>query len=189
MTEAQLAGAYQCTHNGQYFGELYTRYYENVYAYCLRFTHDREGALDIAQEAFLRAAERIAQLRSPRLFAGWLFRIVRNECIDYLKDRNENVPLAQAESTLNDKNGGPFSLSPAEEKEQLLNALQAALKEADESSRALLKEKYFEGLPISELQQRYGLSESAVKMRLARARKHIRARIKYIAACDRQQVA
>ena len=189
MTETQLASAYQRTHSGRYLGELYTRYYDNVFAYCLRFTHDREGALDIAQEVFLRAAERIGQLRHTELFAGWLFRIVRNECIDFLKGRACDRMLANTATGYSEINSNPFIPSPAQEKEQLLNAMQTALAEADEGCRALLKEKYLEGLPITELQARYGLSESAVKMRLARARKRIQARAERIAASGRQQVA
>lgn len=189
MTEAQLAGAYQQTHNGQYLGELYTRYYENVFAYCIRFTHDREGALDIAQETFLRAAERIGQLRNTHQFAGWLFRIVRNGCIDFLNTKNRTIAQAETTNSLAEWDSDPFSLHPSQEKEQLLNALQIALSEMDENGRDLLKEKYLEGLPIAELQARYGLSESAVKMRLARARKRVLARVERIAATRMQQVA
>lgn len=182
MTETQLASAYQRTHSGRYLGELYTRYYDNVFAYCLRFTHDREGALDIAQEVFLRAAERIGQLRHTELFAGWLFRIVRNECINFLKAKTwaGNIPETRGGGAASDYD--PFTPSAAQEKEQLLDALQAALAESDEGCRALLKEKYVEGLPIAALQARYGLSESAVKMRLARARKQVHDKAEHIAA-------
>ena len=79
--------------------------------------------------------------------------------------------------------------SAAEEKEQLLLALSKAMADMDDDSRALLLEKYEDGLPIVEMQSRYGISESAVKMRLSRARKRVQDRITHIIATERIMVA
>ena len=189
MTDAELASAYQQDGDNRCLGELYFRYHENVLAYCIRFTHDRETALDIAQEVFLRAAERIHQLRNTRFFGGWLFRIVRNECINFLNAQTKKRTFAINGQPFSDENEEFMEWSAAEEKEQLLLALSKAMADVDEDSRALLVEKYEDGLPIVELQSRYGISESAMKMRLSRARKRVQDRIAHIIATERIMVA
>ena len=189
MTDAQLASVFQQGGENQYFGELYRRYYDNVLAYCIRFTHDRETALDITQEVFLRAAERIHQLRNTGFFGGWLFRIVRNECINFLNSQTRKRTFAINGQPFSDENEEFMEWSAAEEKEQLLLALNKAMADIDEDNRALLVEKYEDGLAIVELQSRYGISESAMKMRLSRARKRVQDRIAHIIATERIMVA
>ena len=77
--------------------------------------------------------------------------------------------------------------SAAEEKNSL--ALSKAILNMDDDSRALLLEKYEDGMPIVEMQSRYGISESAMKMRLSRARKRVQDRIAHIIATERIMVA
>lgn len=78
--------------------------------------------------------------------------------------------------SLCDESAGLMEWSAAEEKEKMLLAMSKAMADVDEDSRTLPTEKYEDGLPIVELHSRYGISESAMKMRLSRARKRVQDR-------------
>ena len=63
------------------FEELYRRYFERIYDFAVRTTRDRHKAADAVQDAFLKAHERIRQLRDPGAFRTWMYAIVRRELL------------------------------------------------------------------------------------------------------------
>src|SRR3972149_2700079 len=69
------------------FGVLVTRYEKKLVRVIGRLVHDRELALDLAQETFLRAYKRLDQFDSSRRFAPWLFQIGVDLCVDQLRRR------------------------------------------------------------------------------------------------------
>lgn len=70
------------------FDEIFRRYHSRVSAWCLRLIRDREQALDLTQEVFLRAFRRMHTYRGDSRFSTWLFAITRNHCLNSLKKRN-----------------------------------------------------------------------------------------------------
>lgn len=68
------------------FAIVYTRYFERVYAYLRVAVRDRNEAEDLAQEAFARALEGLSKYKlREQPFRAWLFRIVRNLTLDYMR--------------------------------------------------------------------------------------------------------
>jgi RNA polymerase sigma-70 factor, ECF subfamily len=67
------------------FNEIFRRYHFRVVAWCCRMTRDRERALDLAQEVFLRAFQRMRTYHGDSRFSTWLFTIARNHCLNFLK--------------------------------------------------------------------------------------------------------
>lgn len=63
-------------------GELFSRYYEKVGRWCLRFAGEREAAADLAQEVFLKAYRNMEEFRGEAKFSTWLYVIARNECFN-----------------------------------------------------------------------------------------------------------
>lgn len=171
LTDEQLVLVYQEKQEAVYFGELYKRYYEKLFQYCQAITHDRDEAYDLTQESFLKAAENIAGLRNPALFPSWLFRIAHNSCIDSgkIKQRMRIVPVEERYDLMEEE----FDQEGAEIKEGIYERMDDLLKEVACDAKDMLISKYCGNVSIRELQDQYGLSESAVKMRLARARKRM----------------
>jgi RNA polymerase sigma-70 factor (ECF subfamily) len=64
---------------------LFATYYERVARWCFRFTGDREAALDLAQEVFLKAHRSLESFRGGSQFGTWLYSIVRNEALNRMK--------------------------------------------------------------------------------------------------------
>ena len=69
------------------FGELVSRYERRLIRVILQFVRSQELAEDLAQEAFLKAYQRLGQFDTARRFGPWLFRIGVNQTLDYLRRR------------------------------------------------------------------------------------------------------
>lgn len=67
------------------YNVLVSRWEKRVYNYLLRLVGNREDALDLTQEAFLKAYQNLSRLEDPGRFAPWLFRIAHNEAYSLLR--------------------------------------------------------------------------------------------------------
>lgn len=74
---------------------IVTRYMQRAYYIALGFVHNPQDALDISQEAFIKAFRKIKKFDSNRPFFPWFYQLIKNLCLDYLKgsQRREEVPL------------------------------------------------------------------------------------------------
>ena len=170
-TDAQLVLSYQQNNDSAAFGALYNRYYEKIFRYCLSILKDRDAALDLTQEVFLKAAEHLTRLKNPVTFAAWLFRIAHNECMDRCKEGGRTT--AFPESLQNNLQEEPVDTEDLMAREHRFSAMEELMQELGEDARMMLQLKYLQHYSIQDLQEKYQLSESAVKMRLARARNRI----------------
>lgn len=68
---------------------LVDRHLPHAYRFALGLTHDRQAAEDIAQESFIKAWKNIRGFRQGANFQTWLFSIVRNTAIDFLRRKKE----------------------------------------------------------------------------------------------------
>ena len=171
MTDEQLAIRFQAEGDTMAFGELYKRHYSRLYHYCHTIVHNGEEAADLTQDSFAKAAEKIQHLKNPALFTSWLFRIAHNRCIDKAKDRQRHQTVSS---------DGPFQFADTEfdlesalAKESDIDRIALLMQELSPEARTILLAKYCEGRSIHELTELWGISESAVKMRLARARNRV----------------
>lgn len=167
-SDEELIYIIQSTADNRYFGELYRRYFARVRDYCRKIVADSDTAADIAQNSFIRAFEKIDGLRVPQTWVAWIFRISRNECLHHLKSqqrkRTESIDtfhqIADSES-----NPEVHIQLDNREKAQL-----RAIEQLPSTYRDILLIKYRDGKSIEDMQIAYGIGESALKMRLLRAR-------------------
>src|SRR2546423_3364317 len=68
------------------FEALVRRYQKPLYFLCLRYVRDHDAAADLTQRAFIRALEKMDELRDARIFRSWLFRIGANLALNHLRD-------------------------------------------------------------------------------------------------------
>src|SRR3982750_1698449 len=68
------------------FEALVRRYQKPLYFLCLRYVHDHDAASDLAQRTFIRALEKMDELRDANIFRSWLFRIGANLALNHLRD-------------------------------------------------------------------------------------------------------
>jgi RNA polymerase sigma factor (sigma-70 family) len=147
-------------------------------------TSDAGGAGDVVQDAFLRAWQRVADLKEPEKFGAWLCGIVRNLAIDAVRAR---AVRAAVHGQRNDNSfGGPLDAGPefaAAQDDGPLEQLDRrdrrdrvaqALQRLDEVSRSALVLRYYENLSSRQIGELLGLAPTAVDMRLMRARRQLR---------------
>ncbi|WP_448701229.1 RNA polymerase sigma factor [Mucilaginibacter sp. AW1-3] len=67
--------------------QLYEQYKKAMFNICIRMTANRDDAEDVLQESFMMTFKNLEQLKEPERFAGWLKRIVVNECIRFCKSK------------------------------------------------------------------------------------------------------
>jgi len=171
LTDAQLVALYKDNQDGQVFGEIYNRYHQKVYFACLGIVKDRDIAFDMVQDVMIKMMDNLLKLENGFLLGLWANRIAKNHCIDYIKQRKKQ---ALTDITVD------FEIATEEIdmetillKEQRFDSMESAVKELPIEERELVQLKYNEGYSVQDLQDKLGLSKSAVKMRLSRARKKI----------------
>ncbi|MDX9974990.1 MAG: RNA polymerase sigma factor, partial [FCB group bacterium] len=165
--EATLSG------NREAFGFLVSQYQAKVYAVALARVYDRQDAQDLCQEAFLRAYLRLPTLRNRDAFAPWLFMILRRLCVDFVRGKWRKELGEQAMK----RNQGDTedTVDPQHDvaATDAAETLWAHIGQLDDSSREVLSLHYGQDLKVSEIAALTGVRESAVKMRLQRARSRL----------------
>ena len=156
------------------FAELVRKYQKQVHALAWRKVGDFHTAEEITQDTFLRVYKKLATLRDPRRFAGWLYRIAARQCHAWLrKKRIQTQALEDPDIELIE--GGTYSQYIAEEQEKAAteaqrDIVQRLLARLRESERTVVTLHYFGEMTCEEISQFLGVSASTVKSRLRRAR-------------------
>ena len=152
------------------FGVLYDRYSDKVYRKCLSFEKDKDVALDLSHDILIKVFLQLSKFEGRSRFSTWLYSISYNYCIEYTRKKNR-LPLIALEEDrmdLQDEDSDWFLM------ENQLKSLKKALEEIHPEDKALLLMKYQDDISIKELMEIYQISESAVKMRLSRARQRVK---------------
>jgi RNA polymerase sigma-70 factor, ECF subfamily len=156
------------------FEELVKLTYVDSYTLALRLVGDEEDARDVVQEAYLRAFRGLKRFRGDAQFTTWLYRITANCASTHLgkraRNRHEELP---EDTPLPDGRlrGDPeANVSQREMREHL----QEALGELPPRLRAVVVLRDIYDLPHEAIAAELGISESAAKVRLHRARRKLR---------------
>ena len=159
------------------FGELVTRYMRRAYYAALGLTGSHDDALDLSQEAFVRAYRARASLDPDRPFYPWLYQIVRRLCFNLQRDRRtRRRRMEEATPWLQDQAGARAAASdPARsaERSELRCRLEVAIDALPEREREVLVLKEFEGLRYREIAELLGIPIGTVMSRLYTARRNL----------------
>ena len=167
----ELILSFQKTKSNQIFESIYDRYSPFVYSKCLLMAGSEADAQDLTQEIWIKVYFALDKFRFESGFSTWLSRITINRCINYLKKREKFVSSEEIEEI---ENGSLPDINHSLDVTKLLSRLSIGTK-------ALLSLKYVEGLSYEEIAQATGIGVSAIKMRIARAKKEL---IKYSQETD-----
>ena len=160
------------------FEELYTHYFPKVRGFCLRKTSDPALAEDIAQEAFVRAFERIDQFGGPKHFGGWVGTIAANLITDhYRRKRNTEVSLDAKEDAAD--RGPSYEIDPIRniQRDDTSRLVRIALDKLEPRQREALVMHEIKGMTCAAVGEQLGISEVAAESLLARARRRLRKEI------------
>lgn len=157
------------------FARLLMTYQERVYRRAYSFVHNRDDALDLTQEVFLKVIRGIANFTAGRPLWPWLRRITTNACLNYLRDRPALLSLDDPE--------GPAEPAGGEDPlESAVNAwvwseVQAAMGRLPPLLRMAIVLRHQEGLSYEEVAHAMELPLGTVKTYLFRARRALKAEL------------
>ena len=155
------------------FAILVDRHKDLVYTISLKILQNREDAEEVAQDAFVKAFQKLSGFRRDSKFSTWLYRITYNEAISRTRLKKiQEVEIREeiSESIPDDEvEDGVMGLGQQEQQK----AVAMILKRLPESDQLLINLFYLQGIQVSEVSGITGMSESNVKVRLHRLRKKI----------------
>ena len=158
------------------FEKLVLANQKNMYNLALKMTGNEDDALDISQEAFLKAYRQLDSFRGDSRFSVWLYRLTYNLCIDFLrkKPRTGVISLSYQDDSgdIQDLEIPDMRNLPENGilRKEIRNAIAAGINELSQRHREILVMREITGMSYGEIAETLNLSEGTVKSRLARAR-------------------
>jgi RNA polymerase sigma-70 factor (ECF subfamily) len=163
------------------FEQLVLRYDRKLFRIAQNITHNREDSEDAVQESFLKAFQSLDGFREQAQFSTWIYRIVVNVCLMKLRTRNRSKEVALEDDSQNGEGVVPLDVAdraqnPEElfQTSELRNILTKGLQRLSPVFRAVFVLRDVEGLSVADTAEVVGISSSAVKARLFRARARLR---------------
>lgn len=156
------------------FDELVRRHQGRVYAVAYRITGNRDDALDVAQEALLKAYRKIESWQPVSGFLPWLLRLTTNQAIDTVRwrKRRRAEPLESVDADGHERqmeHAAPGGTGPAVRAQEIAARVQRALVVLSPAQRAVFVMRHYEGLPLADIAVVMGCSVGSVKVHLFRA--------------------
>ena len=160
------------------FDELVRRHQNRVYAVAYRFTLNREDALDVAQEALVKAYRKIGSWQPTGGFVPWLLRLTANQAVDALRrgKRHRHVRWDEAFGTGSGSTSGEPAAMATEQQvraREISERVQAALVVLSPTQRIVFVLRHYEGLQLAEIAAEIGCTVGSVKVHLFRALKKL----------------
>jgi len=160
------------------FNEIVSVYRKRIMGTITRLIARTEDVEDVAQEVFVRLYFSLDQLRTPKVFEPWLYRLTVNAAYDYLRKQRRRhefrmSDLSEQQVMLADAAAGGKADQEEQQKKRIREAVDSMLGAVGEADRILLLLKEVEGLSLKELEKIYKVNENALKVRLFRARQRV----------------
>jgi RNA polymerase sigma-70 factor (ECF subfamily) len=171
------------------FDELVRRYQRQAVAVSYRLLGNSHDAMEVTQDAFVKAFSSLATLQKPEAFGGWLMRIVSNLSLNYRRSRKtrSQLPLDDLLGTTESsqqaaaatgggsdwmaQSGDPVHLL---ESEEMGRKLQQALQQLPEKQRLAIIMFTIEEMPQKQVAEALNCSVEAVKWHVFQGRKRLR---------------
>ena len=147
------------------FAELYSRYSQRIYAYCLRVTGSAEDSKDIFQETFLKFFDSTRANKDIDNISAYLLTIARNMCINYKRNNKITYSIEDFNVAINDEEY---------ERKELLQLIARAMEVLEFEYREAFVLRQYHGLSYEEISLITGETMYTVKNRAWRAKEKIK---------------
>ena len=168
ISDEELIRRYLETQNSRYFDQLYGKYSTKVFSKCISLLKDEGNAQDATQDIFLKIFLNLSKFGGKSKFSTWIYSITYNYCIDLIrkKKKSGNIFSDEIERAPDLAEEVPDSALLEMEVKKLKIVLEAI----PVGDKAVLLMKYQDDMSIREISHTLNKSESAIKMKLKRAK-------------------
>jgi len=179
MTDKQIV---QEIKNGkeEAFKELVEKNQEMIINVCNSFVHDREDAMDIAQEVFIKAYNSIHKFKGKSKLSSWLYRIAVNKSLNFIRDNKRKNMLSSLDllfensPDISDKTEDDTeNIEESFENEEMRAALKKTIDELPKKQKVALTLNKFEELSYKEIAEVMDISVSETGVLINRAKKQL----------------
>jgi RNA polymerase sigma-70 factor (ECF subfamily) len=166
------------------FKTLFERYHRRAYALAIGVLRHQADALDVVQDAFIKAHKHLVRFEGNSSFYTWFYRIVMNLAIDHLRKQRRVKPVELDEARLESE--GDDLLLPrilggnpgrALLDKQIRGRIDQALDELSDNHRSVLVMRELEGLSYEDMAQAMSCSKGTIMSRLFHARRNMQKRL------------
>jgi len=169
VTDEEAVGQYIVTQNQKYFDILYSRYSSKIFGKCLSILKDEEKAEDATQEIFVKILLNLAKFSGKSKLTTWIYSITYNYCIDSIRKRKKDKSIL-VEDLANEHDKAEDGVEDRFLLEMHVERLKVILEKIPVTDKAILLMKYQDEMSIKEISEILGKSESAIKMKIKRAK-------------------
>lgn len=171
LSDNELVQKIVKTNDTHLFAVLYDRHAVLVYNKCLGFASSREEAQDLTHDIFIKLFVKLRTFKGTAKFSTWLYSFTYNFCVNYVTRNNYKKNEKNTEREIPDSE----EIDASEEAlfEMKTDKLKKVLEKIDPNDKMILLMKYQDDISIKEISEILEIGESAVKMRLKRAREKV----------------
>lgn len=166
------------------FRILMERYQRRIYAVAYGYLRNREDALDVVQECFIKVHQHLDGFRGGSSFYTWLYRVVANRCIDHIRRNRRRRGVEYRDDLRHDSPtamdaeadrriihaGNPAALL---QRKEILGAVQECLVHLSENHRNIIVMRELEGMSYEEMAEAMQCAKGTIMSRLFHARKNL----------------
>jgi len=165
--------------NRNAYEKLVTANQKNIYNLALKMTRNEHDAMDVSQDAFLKAYTNLRDFRGDSSFSVWLYKLTYNICIDFLRKKQrlssfslsyENDSTELSELEIADMRHLPEDEA---ERKELREATANAINRLSYEQRQVLIMREYTGMSYQNIADTLYVNEGTIKSRISRARKNL----------------
>lgn len=153
--------------NQKAFGLLFKYYHKPLVGFAIKLSNDSELSNDAVQDAWIKIAKNIRQLKDPRVFKSWIYRLVRWKLTDLLRKRSRESNQLEE---LNEETAVNLGEGKTDENE----TLSTALCRLPDIEKQIIHLFYLDEMKIAEISVVLEIPAGTVKSRLNRARQMLK---------------
>jgi RNA polymerase sigma-70 factor, ECF subfamily len=157
------------------FAALTRLYQKRIFALAYGFARDKEDALDLVQDTFLRLHQKIGTYKPGRPFEAWLFQIARNLCIDHYRRRTVKRREHESGRTVEDLDPPDAGAGAGERSRDLKDVLTRCIDRLAERQRTVFILRHYDELKEEDIAAALGISLGTVKSLHFKAVRNLRA--------------
>jgi len=149
------------------FELLVTQWYQRLERRAYQLTNDIDAARDISQDSWVAIIKGIRRLKDPSRFQNWVYQIVRNKCVDWIRKRKSVRTFKEAYLS-------NFDHRVEVRSNELIDSIRRLIGQLSNDYRTVLTLFYLREMGVQEIARRLGIPEGTVKSRLYHARKMLK---------------
>lgn len=168
LTDQELITQYLETRNNYFFEILYERYSSKIFGKALTILKEESLAQDATQDIMMKILLNLSKFGGKSKFSTWVYSITYNFCIDFVRKRKKDK--SQYYEDVSEFEDVVDEIDDKEILQVRLERLKLIMEKIPADDKSILMMKYLDGMSIKEIGETINKTESAIKMKIKRAK-------------------